>query len=72
MLQVNVNRCSYKCNVRIYKISEDRYNEVIIITMHVLIIFRSSCLIYLGMFILTNMGIAVFVTCNHLKRSSND
>ena len=33
-----------------------------LITMHVLIILRSSCLIHLGMFRLTNMGIAVFVT----------
>ena len=33
-----------------------------LITMHVLIVLRSSCLIHLGMFRLTNMGIAVFVT----------
>ena len=35
--------------------------------MHVLIILRSSCLIYLGMFRLTNMGIAtIFATNMHV------
>ena len=33
-----------------------------LITMHVLIMFRSLCLIYLVMFRLTNMGFAVFIT----------
>ena len=30
-----------------------------LITMHILIILRSSCLVYLGMFRLTNMRIAI-------------
>ena len=32
------------------------------ITMHVFIVLLSSCFMYLGMFRLTNIGIAVFVT----------
>ena len=38
-----------------------------LIPMHVLIILSSSCLIYLGMFRLTNMGIAtIFATNMHV------
>jgi len=51
MLQVNVNRRSYKFNVRIYKIYDDRYNVVNLITMHVLIIFRSSCMFNISRYV---------------------
>ena len=37
-------------------------NVVNLITMHVLIMIRSSCSIYIGMFRITNMWIAVFIT----------
>ena len=77
MLHVNLNRRNYKFNVHIYKISEDRYKAVKLhtcnlITVYILVILCSSYLIYLGMFRLTNMGIAVFVTHIHLKLSSNE
>ena len=49
----------FKLNICIPRINMGRYN---LITMHVLIILRSSRLIYLDMFRLTNMGISVFVT----------